>query len=127
MLSNNYNTNIVNIEIDNNIVYLTFLDYNYTNNEINKCQEKINIIYDNAYKNNIKYNISVNINDVKYNNVKNLKFKDFVNLYNNNIINTELYVNNINIITKNNWQIAFLKFFLLFYKIKVNTSIKRYL
>tara|TARA_Y100001980_G_C14443616_1_gene229119 strand:- start:211 stop:591 length:381 start_codon:yes stop_codon:yes gene_type:complete len=126
MLSNNYNTNIVNIEIDNNIVYLTFLDYNYTNNEINKCQEKINIIYDNAYKNNIKYIVNININDVKYSNVKNLKFKDFINLYNNNIINTEFYVNNINIITKNNWQIAFLNFFLLFYKIKVKISIKKY-
>ena len=124
MLSNNYNTNIVNIEIDNNIVYLTFLDYNYTNNEINKCQEIINIIYDYAYKNNIKYDVNININDVKYSNVKKLKYKNFVNLYNNNIINTELYVNNINIITKNNWQIAFLKFFLLFYKIKVKFSVK---
>jgi len=30
MISNNYNTNIVNIEINNNVVYLTFLDYKYT-------------------------------------------------------------------------------------------------
>lgn len=127
MISNNYNTNIVNIKIDNNIIYFTFLDYNYSNNEINICQEIINILYDHAYEYKIKYNIFVNINDVKYSNVKNLKFEDFVNLYNNNITNTELYVNNINIITENKWQIAFFKFFLLFYKIKVKISIKKYI
>ena len=122
MIYNNYNTKIVNIEINNNVVYLTFLDCKYDNNELNKCQEIINVLYRYADKNNIKYNVFININNVKYCNIKNLKFKDFVNLYNNNIINTELYVNNINVITKNNWQITFLKFFLFFYKIKINIT-----
>lgn len=116
------NMNITFNQETNNL-HIIFLSKKYTQEELYECQNIINKYYDHAAEKNIKYNLFFNINSLYYNDVKYLSINDYIHLYNINIINTEKYIENVYIITDNYWQRSFIKFFLYFYKIKVNIYI----
>lgn len=120
-----YTSSIMNITFneENNNLHIIFLSKKYTKEELYECQNIINKYYHHAAEKNIKYNLFFNINSLYYNDVKYLSINDYIHLYNINIINTEKYIENVYIITDNYWQRSFIKFFLYFYKIKVNIYI----
>ena len=91
--------------------------------ELEKCQEIINKFYDNAYKNNLKYNVIININNMRYSDFRHLTLKTLINIYNENKFNTEKYLNCLYINCNNLLRKTFINTFLYFYKIRTNVHV----
>jgi hypothetical protein len=88
-------------------------------NQINESQLLINNYYDYSEKNNIKYDLIVDINIIKFNGLKKFTIKDLKNLFFINKNNTEKCCNSIIIIINNFWLRQFLNIFFSLYTISI--------
>lgn len=109
--------------LNNHCLNFIFLSKKYTKDDISKCQNVINNYYNYAEKNNLKYNLYVDLTNLYLNNLSDLDYSDFFILYKINKNNTNKYVKNITILIKNNIIRKFLKIFAYMYKIHPNLII----
>ena len=114
-ISNVINENNSNIKL----LFLTFKSDIQIKNQINDCQILINKYYEYSEKNNIKYDLIVDINIIKFNGLKKFTIKDLKNLFFINKNNTEKCCNSITIIINNFWLIQFLNIFFSLYSISI--------
>ena len=101
------------------ILFLTFKSDIYYKNQINECQVLINKYYDYSEKNNIKYDLIVDINIIKFTTLKIFTLKDLKNLFFINKNHTEKSCNSIIIIINNFWLRHFLNMFFSLYTISI--------
>lgn len=112
-ISNVINENNSNIKL----LFLTFKSDVQNINQINESQILINKYYKYSEENNIKYDLIVDINIIKFNSLKNFTIKDLKKIFLNNKNNTEKYCNTITVIINNFWLRQFLNMFFSLYTI----------
>ena len=120
--------NIIKLELSEEIneknpniklLFLTFKSDIQNINQINESQILINKYYKYSEENNIKYDLIVDINIIKFNGLKKFTIKDLKNLFFINKNNTEKCCNSITIIINNFWLRQFLNMFFSLYTISI--------
>ena len=124
--------NIIKLELSKEIneknpniklLFLTFKCDIENKNQINESQLLINNYYDYSEQNNIKYDLIVDINIIKFNGLKKFTIKDLKKIFLNNKNNTEKYCNTITVIINNFWLRQFLNMFFTLYTISIPINI----
>ena len=114
-LSEQINENDPNIKL----LFLTFKCDIQNKNQINDCQILINKYYEYSEKNNIKYDLIVDINIIKFNGLKKFNIKYLKKIFFNNKKNIKKNCNTITVIINNFWLRQFLNMFFSLYTISI--------